>query len=174
MDFFHGCSNLCRYTINLSQQGKLPCWLVETFWPMIRSNMYSFWQALDTFNAAIVSPVYYVMFTTLTIVASAIMFKVHFNYIGFPSAIVCWNVRFVNMAFLQDWSGQDAASIASEICGFITVLTGTMILHGTKEEEQQASSGNITKIKSWFFGYHPLYLIFVVAMQIWYLDLQKQ
>lgn len=56
---------------------------------MIRSNMYSFWQALDTFNAAIVSPVYYVMFTTLTIVASAIMFKVHFNYIGFPSAIVC-------------------------------------------------------------------------------------
>ncbi|XP_038693313.1 probable magnesium transporter NIPA6 isoform X4 [Tripterygium wilfordii] len=31
--------------------------------------------ALDTFNAAIVSPVYYVMFTTLTIIASAIMFK---------------------------------------------------------------------------------------------------
>ena len=34
-----------------------------------------FWQALDTFNAAIVSPIYYVMFTTLTIVASVIMFK---------------------------------------------------------------------------------------------------
>ena len=33
-------------------------------------------QALDTFNAAIVSPIYYVMFTTLTIAASAIMFKV--------------------------------------------------------------------------------------------------
>jgi len=33
-------------------------------------------QALDTFNATIVSPVYYVMFTTLTIIASAIMFKV--------------------------------------------------------------------------------------------------
>ncbi|XP_038693311.1 probable magnesium transporter NIPA6 isoform X2 [Tripterygium wilfordii] len=32
-------------------------------------------KALDTFNAAIVSPVYYVMFTTLTIIASAIMFK---------------------------------------------------------------------------------------------------
>ncbi|XP_010429006.1 PREDICTED: probable magnesium transporter NIPA6 isoform X2 [Camelina sativa] len=71
-------------------------------------------KALDTFNAAIVSPVYYVMFTTLTIVASAIMFK--------------------------DWSGQDAASIASELCGFITVLTGTMILHGTREEEQQQAS----------------------------------
>jgi hypothetical protein len=35
-----------------------------------------FLQALDTFNTAIVSPIYYVMFTTLTILASVIMFKV--------------------------------------------------------------------------------------------------
>ncbi|KAK4774500.1 hypothetical protein SAY86_009435 [Trapa natans] len=66
-------------------------------------------KALDTFNAAIVSPVYYVMFTTLTIIASVIMFK--------------------------DWSGQNATSIASEICGFITVLSGTIILHSTREQE---------------------------------------
>lgn len=33
-------------------------------------------QALDTFNTAVVSPIYYVMFTSLTIVASVIMFKV--------------------------------------------------------------------------------------------------
>jgi hypothetical protein len=38
-------------------------------------------QALDTFSAAIVSPVYYVMFTTLTIIASAIMFKVDISNI---------------------------------------------------------------------------------------------
>lgn len=38
----------------------------------------SLFQALDTFSAAIVSPVYYVMFTTLTIIASAIMFKVRY------------------------------------------------------------------------------------------------
>lgn len=44
------------------------------------------------------------------------------------------------MSLLQDWYGQDAESIASEICGFITVLTGTVILHATREEEQ-ASSG---------------------------------
>ncbi|KAF2541703.1 hypothetical protein F2Q70_00033679 [Brassica cretica] len=69
--------------------------------------------ALDTFNAAIVSPIYYVMFTTLTIVASAIMFK--------------------------DWYGQNTESIASEICGFITVLTGTVILHATREEEETSS-----------------------------------
>nr|CAN76682.1 hypothetical protein VITISV_037792 [Vitis vinifera] len=32
-------------------------------------------EALDTFNTAVISPVYYVMFTTLTILASMIMFK---------------------------------------------------------------------------------------------------
>ncbi|XP_044489087.1 probable magnesium transporter NIPA6 isoform X1 [Mangifera indica] len=76
-------------------------------------------KALDTFNAAIVSPVYYVMFTTLTIIASAIMFK--------------------------DWSGQDASSIASEICGFVTVLSGTVILHATREQEPAtAPAGTVT------------------------------
>jgi magnesium transporter len=33
-------------------------------------------KALDLFNTAIVSPVYYVMFTLLTIIASIIMFQV--------------------------------------------------------------------------------------------------
>jgi hypothetical protein len=33
-------------------------------------------KALDLFNAAIVSPVYYVMFTVLTILASIVMFRV--------------------------------------------------------------------------------------------------
>ncbi|XP_073292763.1 probable magnesium transporter NIPA6 [Primulina huaijiensis] len=75
-------------------------------------------KALDTFNAALVSPIYYVMFTTLTIIASAIMFK--------------------------DWSGQDLSSITSEICGFITVLSGTVILHTTREEEPAPPAGNIT------------------------------
>ncbi|NP_001359018.1 protein ENOR3-like isoform 2 [Glycine max] len=79
-------------------------------------------RALDTFNATIVSPVYYVMFTTLTIIASAIMFK--------------------------DWSGQDVSSIASEICGFITVLTGTIILHMTREQEES----NMQKTSTWFIG----------------------
>ncbi|KAI5315040.1 PREDICTED: probable magnesium [Prunus dulcis] len=74
-------------------------------------------KALDTFNAAIVAPVYYVMFTTLTIIASVIMFK--------------------------DWSGQDVSSIASEICGFITVLSGTIILHATKNEET-STQGTVT------------------------------
>ncbi|CAA7396810.1 unnamed protein product [Spirodela intermedia] len=65
--------------------------------------------ALDTFNTALVSPIYYAMFTTFTILASAIMFR--------------------------DWSGQKASNIASEICGFITVLSGTTVLHSTRESD---------------------------------------
>lgn len=65
--------------------------------------------ALDTFNTAVVSPIYYAMFTSFTIFASAIMFK--------------------------DYSGQSASSIASELCGFITVLSGTAVLHSTRDPD---------------------------------------
>ncbi|XP_010256296.1 PREDICTED: probable magnesium transporter NIPA6 isoform X2 [Nelumbo nucifera] len=65
--------------------------------------------ALDTFNTAVVSPIYYAMFTSLTILASAIMFK--------------------------DWSGQSASNIVSVLCGFITVLSGTAVLHSTREPD---------------------------------------
>ena len=41
----------------------------------------------------------------------------------------------LSVFFLQDWSGQNVSSIASEICGFITVLSGTIILHATREHE---------------------------------------
>ncbi|XWS55059.1 hypothetical protein CRYUN_Cryun10bG0142600 [Craigia yunnanensis] len=83
-------------------------------------------KALDTFNAAIVSPVYYVMFTTLTIIASVIMFK--------------------------DWSGQNVSNIASEICGFITVLSGTIILHATREHEPPSPLGTVT----WYVSGDPM------------------
>ncbi|KAL5227776.1 hypothetical protein ABZP36_016041 [Zizania latifolia] len=77
-------------------------------------------KALDTFNTAVVSPIYYAMFTTLTILASAIMFK--------------------------DWSGQSASKIASEICGFLTVLAGTVVLHSTREPDQTLSSDLYTPL----------------------------
>ncbi|CAI0437645.1 unnamed protein product [Linum tenue] len=63
--------------------------------------------ALDTFNTAVISPVYYVMFTSFTILASMIMFK--------------------------DWDSQNASQIATELCGFITILSGTFLLHRTKD-----------------------------------------
>ncbi|KAM7252877.1 hypothetical protein ACFE04_008765 [Oxalis oulophora] len=64
-------------------------------------------KALDTFNTAVISPVYYVAFTTFTIIASMIMFK--------------------------DWGSQDASEIVTELCGFVTILSGTFLLHKTKD-----------------------------------------
>ncbi|KAI3984141.1 hypothetical protein MKX01_035268 [Papaver californicum] len=64
-------------------------------------------KALDTFNTAIVSPIYYVMFTSFTILASVIMFK--------------------------DWDRQNPTQIVTEMCGFITILSGTFLLHKTKD-----------------------------------------
>ncbi|XP_075508054.1 putative magnesium transporter NIPA1 [Primulina tabacum] len=64
-------------------------------------------KALDIFNTAVVSPVYYVMFTTLTILASMIMFK--------------------------EWDSQTASQIVTELCGFVTILCGTFLLHKTKD-----------------------------------------
>lgn len=70
-------------------------------------------KALDTFNTVVVSPIYYVMFSTLTILASVIMFK--------------------------DWDGQNASQIVTEICGFITILSGTFLLHKTKDMVEGSS-----------------------------------
>lgn len=64
-------------------------------------------KALDSFNTAVVAPVYYVMFTTLTILANMIMYK--------------------------DWDSQNATQIASEVCGFVTIVAGTFLLHKTRD-----------------------------------------
>ncbi|KAM0056331.1 putative magnesium transporter NIPA [Helianthus debilis subsp. tardiflorus] len=64
-------------------------------------------KALDTFNTAVISPVYYVMFTSLTILASMIMFK--------------------------NWDSQNASQIISELSGFVTIFSGTFLLHKTKD-----------------------------------------
>ncbi|CAM8924435.1 hypothetical protein QQ045_023079 [Rhodiola kirilowii] len=71
-------------------------------------------KALDSFNTAVISPVYYVMFTTLTILASMIMFK--------------------------DWDSQNASQIGTEVCGFITILSGTFLLHKTQDMGKEQPS----------------------------------
>ncbi|XVE84697.1 hypothetical protein DITRI_Ditri17bG0034100 [Diplodiscus trichospermus] len=79
--------------------------VVVTFCCVLQVNYLN--KALDTFNTAVISPVYYVMFTTFTIIASMIMFK--------------------------EWDSQDASDIATELCGFVTILLGTFLLHKTKD-----------------------------------------
>lgn len=70
-------------------------------------------KALDLFNTAVVSPVYYVMFTSFTILASTIMFK--------------------------EWDSQDGSDIVSEVCGFVTILCGVFLLHKTKDASTDSS-----------------------------------
>ncbi|XP_022974774.1 probable magnesium transporter NIPA2 [Cucurbita maxima] len=79
-------------------------------------------KALDTFNTAVVSPVYYVMFTSLTILASMIMFK--------------------------EWDSQNASQIATELCGFVTILSGTFLLHKTRDMGSSPSSSSSSSTSS--------------------------
>ncbi|XP_020584371.1 probable magnesium transporter NIPA6 [Phalaenopsis equestris] len=37
----------------------------------------------------------------------------------------------------KEWSHQNFSSIASELCGFITILSGTILLHTTREQETE-------------------------------------
>ncbi|EFN58445.1 hypothetical protein CHLNCDRAFT_19917 [Chlorella variabilis] len=62
-------------------------------------------KALDLFNTAIVTPIYYVMFTTLTIAASMIMMR----------------------------EQQTPTQLLTEAAGFVTIVCGTFLLHTTKD-----------------------------------------
>ena len=68
-------------------------------------------KALDTFNTAIVTPIYYVCFTTLTLTASSIMFK--------------------------DYVGQGYAEVLSQMIGFVVIVSGVFILNVTKDIPQE-------------------------------------
>lgn len=69
-------------------------------------------KALDLFNTAIVTPIYYVMFTTLTIAASMIMFR----------------------------EAQTLTAVTTELSGFVTIVCGTFLLHSTKDLDVPAAA----------------------------------
>ena len=64
-------------------------------------------KALDIFNIAIVTPIYYVMFTTCTIIASAILFK--------------------------EWENLNTKDMLGALCGFLTIIVGVFLLHAFKD-----------------------------------------
>ena len=64
-------------------------------------------KSLDIFNTSLVTPIYYVMFTTLTITASAILFK--------------------------EWEQLTSKNIVGSICGFSTIICGVFLLHAFKD-----------------------------------------
>ena len=60
-------------------------------------------KALDSFQTATVTPLYYVLFTSATLGASAVLF--------------------------QDWLRTSAVAAATQACGFLTILGGVTLLH---------------------------------------------
>ncbi|XP_071742697.1 probable magnesium transporter NIPA6 [Rutidosis leptorrhynchoides] len=105
-----GSSQVARYQAWISVTVAVTCIIIQL-------NYLN--KALNTFNTAVVSPLYYAMFTSFTILASATMFK--------------------------GWSGQSASTIISIICRFMIVLSGTMILHSTRDPDPSPVS--------WWSGY---------------------
>lgn len=72
-------------------------------------------RALDTYNTAIVSSIYYVFFTVLTIAASVIMYR--------------------------DWQAQSARQIGCQLSGFVLIVVGVVVLHVTKDAEPGCEDG---------------------------------
>jgi len=64
-------------------------------------------KALDIFNTSMVTPVYYVLFTTTVLTCSAILFK--------------------------EWSEMTVESVIGMISGFGTIVTGIFLLHAFKD-----------------------------------------
>ena len=84
-------------------------------------------KALDSFPTAVVTPLYYVLFTSATLGASAVLF--------------------------QDWLRSSAVAAATQACGFLTILGGVILLHtqtvarrtDVALSEDTASSGGADK-----------------------------
>ena len=64
-------------------------------------------KSLDIFNTSLVTPIYYVMFTTLTITASAILFR--------------------------EWEKLTNRDVLGAICGFLTIVFGVFLLHAFRD-----------------------------------------
>lgn len=85
----------------------LPWFLVFVTATFIAIQMNYLNKALDIFNTSVVTPIYYVMFTTLVITASAILFK-----------------EFMHMSF---------EDILGDSCGFLVVISAVFILNAFKD-----------------------------------------
>lgn len=87
--------------------GWLPYFLLATTIFFIGIQMNYLNKALDIFNTSIVTPVYYVIFTTLVIVASAILFK--------------------------EWRHMSVVDIVGDMCGFFIVNIAVILLNAFRD-----------------------------------------
>ncbi|XP_076992907.1 magnesium transporter NIPA3 [Tamandua tetradactyla] len=66
-------------------------------------------KALDTFNTSLVTPIYYVLFTSMVVTCSVILF--------------------------QEWYGMKAGDIIGTLSGFLTIISGIFLLHAFKNAD---------------------------------------
>ncbi|XP_041527535.1 magnesium transporter NIPA3 isoform X1 [Microtus oregoni] len=66
-------------------------------------------KALDTFNTSLVTPIYYVFFTSMVVTCSAILF--------------------------QEWYGMKARDVIGTLSGFFTIINGIFLLHAFKNTD---------------------------------------
>ena len=64
-------------------------------------------KALDIFDTSVVTPIYYVLFTTFVLIASAILFK--------------------------EWQSMTVENVIGDLCGFSTVVIGIFLLNAFKD-----------------------------------------
>ncbi|XP_055967168.1 magnesium transporter NIPA3 [Sorex fumeus] len=76
-------------------------------------------KALDTFNTSLVTPIYYVFFTSMVVTCSAILF--------------------------QEWYGMKAGDIIGTLSGFFTIVNGIFLLHAFKNTDITWSDLTSTK-----------------------------
>lgn len=85
----------------------LPYFLIITTVLFIGVQMNYLNRALDIFSTSIVTPIYYVIFTTLVILASAILFK--------------------------EWRNMGFEDIVGDICGFFIVIVAVVLLNAFRD-----------------------------------------
>ncbi|NWX95396.1 NIPA4 protein, partial [Nothoprocta ornata] len=75
-------------------------------------------KSLDIFNTSLVFPIYYVVFTTIVITTSIILFK--------------------------EWVTMTVVDIIGTVCGFLTIILGVFLLHAFKDMD--VSLGNLPQV----------------------------
>lgn len=87
----------------------------------ILMSMHYLNKALDTFNAAVIAPIYYVFFTTCVVTASGILFK--------------------------EWANMNLQDTISTVAGFCVIIMGIYLLHTFKDANISLESVTIKVMK---------------------------
>ena len=107
-----------------SQLGKSETYVFALFVVLcVATQMNYLNRALDTFSTAMVSSVYYVLFTIATVTASTIMYN--------------------------DWENQTAASISAQLFSFVVIVSGVYVLNATRDAPPGCAAG----MRSLFRGF---------------------